>query len=257
MQDRYTGDIGDFGKYGLLKALCGDDLSLGVVWYLFPDEEGSGDGAHVGYLDPSPNNLSRFRDCDPSLYDALGDIVREGARSVRSVRERGVLPPGTVFYEEPLSFDGMPGIGPRATRERLEHRERWVRGALEATRNCDVVFVDPDNGLESGTQRHHRLGPKYVYFDELVPYVRRGQSLVVYHSLHYGAPRESQVRGRLQEVNERLGKAFALLYRPGSGRTFFVVPSEAHREVLLERARRFANDDCWSQHFSLLTPARA
>lgn len=43
MQNRYVGDVGDFGKYHLLKALCrGDDgkaaLSLGVVWYLVPDE---------------------------------------------------------------------------------------------------------------------------------------------------------------------------------------------------------------------------
>ena len=40
MQDRYVGDIGDFGKYGLLRALCGRDLYLGVVWYLIPDEGG-------------------------------------------------------------------------------------------------------------------------------------------------------------------------------------------------------------------------
>ena len=38
MQDRFVGDIGDFGKYGLLRALTGTypeaepRLSLGVVW---------------------------------------------------------------------------------------------------------------------------------------------------------------------------------------------------------------------------------
>lgn len=42
MQDRYVGDIGDFGKYGLLRALCAHDLSLGVVWYLVPDESRPG-----------------------------------------------------------------------------------------------------------------------------------------------------------------------------------------------------------------------
>ncbi len=43
MQDRYTADIGDFGKYGLLRALCspvddGSNAWLGLVWYLVPDE---------------------------------------------------------------------------------------------------------------------------------------------------------------------------------------------------------------------------
>src|ERR1700684_4163658 len=40
MQDRYVGDVGDFGKFGLLRALCGEShplpLKLGVVWYRFP-----------------------------------------------------------------------------------------------------------------------------------------------------------------------------------------------------------------------------
>jgi hypothetical protein len=103
VQDRYVGDIGDFGKYGLLIALCGHDLSLGVVWHLVPNE--GGNGAHVGYLDPTPANLRRFRNCDPALYDALGEVVHNGTRSVRSVLERAILPPGTVLCEEPLSFD--------------------------------------------------------------------------------------------------------------------------------------------------------
>jgi hypothetical protein len=42
VQDRYVGDIGDFGKYGLLIALCGHDLSLGVVWHLVPNEGATG-----------------------------------------------------------------------------------------------------------------------------------------------------------------------------------------------------------------------
>ena len=33
MQDRYTGDIGDFAKYGLLRALEAGHR-LGVAWYL-------------------------------------------------------------------------------------------------------------------------------------------------------------------------------------------------------------------------------
>ena len=45
--------------------------------------------------------------------------------------------------------------------------------------------------------------------------------------------------------------AFALRYRPGTGRAFFVVPSEAHREVLRESAARLVRHRPWSQHFAL------
>lgn len=250
VQDRYVGDIGDFAKYGLLKALCGG-LSLGVVWYLYPDEEGSGNGAHVGYLDPKPANLRKFRRCDPPLYDALGEIVRNRVRSVQSVQERAVLPPGTVFYEEPLSFGGMPGIGATATRARLDRRRRWMQGALDATRRCAVIFADPDNGLESGTPRHHRRGPKFAYYEELTPYLDRGQSLVVYHHLHRSYPTSEQVRERLHQIGERLGEPFAMLYKRGSPRAFFVVPAETHEGALYERAGRFVGG-CWGQHFVLV-----
>ena len=38
-QNRYVGDIGDFGKYGLLCAPAQEEpLSPGVNWRLFPDE---------------------------------------------------------------------------------------------------------------------------------------------------------------------------------------------------------------------------
>ena len=40
MQNKYVGDVGDFGKYGLLRRLACPEftespLSLGVIWYLF------------------------------------------------------------------------------------------------------------------------------------------------------------------------------------------------------------------------------
>lgn len=247
MQDRYTGDVGDFGKYGLLKALCRDDLSLGVVWYLFPDEEGSGDGSYVRYLEPTPANLRRFRDCDPALYDTLGEIVRSRQRRVASIQERSVLPADALLYEERLFFEST-----QSTERRLEYRKAWAWDALAATRGRDVVFVDPDNGLESGTPRHYLKGPKYAYFDELVPYLDRGQSLVVYHHHHWSARADTQVRERLSQISERLGPTFALRYLRGAPRTFFVIPSEARRSLFSERARQFARDPCWSKHFTLV-----
>ena len=50
MQNRYTGDIGDFGTLGLLRQLSRAGLSIGVNWYLVPDEAHNGDGRHIGYL---------------------------------------------------------------------------------------------------------------------------------------------------------------------------------------------------------------
>src|SRR5215203_5694975 len=223
---------GTSAKYGLLRALCAEeptwgtrtyDLSLGVVWYLVPDEEGTADGGHVGWTNQATSTIRRYMPCDPELYHALLRMLRDGDRSVRAVRERRVLPEGTVFYEEVLSFAGMPSVGRVAKERRLERREAWAWDALAATRGCDVVFPDPDNGLEprAGVPRHRLTGPKYAYFDELAPYLDRGQSLVVYHHLHRSLAHESQVRDRLSQLEERLGPAFALRFGPGTGRASF------------------------------------
>ena len=69
MQDRYTGDIGDFGKLGLLRQLS-TRSSIGVNWYLVPDERHNRDGRHIEYL-----TKNSFQICDPLLFDALARIV--------------------------------------------------------------------------------------------------------------------------------------------------------------------------------------
>ena len=63
MQDRYTGDLGDFSKLGILRALKTAGLSIGVNWYLTPDENHNGDGRHVKYL-----YQEEYKTCDAALW---------------------------------------------------------------------------------------------------------------------------------------------------------------------------------------------
>lgn len=67
MQDRYTGDIGDFSKLGILRALEKAGMSVGLNWYLTPDENHNSDGRHVQYL-----NQDRFKACDEALASIQG-----------------------------------------------------------------------------------------------------------------------------------------------------------------------------------------
>ena len=52
MQDRYAGDVGDFGKLGMLRIIADSGLKIGVNWYLTykPEENLKEDGKHIGYL---------------------------------------------------------------------------------------------------------------------------------------------------------------------------------------------------------------
>ena len=71
MQDRYVGDIGDFVKYGLLRAL-GKGKRLGVAWYLpaAADLTGSGDGRHNGRSEPHRKEIQKWMNRLPSTVHA-------------------------------------------------------------------------------------------------------------------------------------------------------------------------------------------
>jgi len=256
MQNQYVADIGDFGKYGFLKALCfGKELDempkyiLGVVWYLFPDE-GKGGGI-TKYLEPTEENKRKYRRCDPALYDALRQIKTGNQRDVQSIRVLNILPANTIFYEEPLTFDGMPNIGLRSHLLRINHRKKWVQNACNVTSSCDIVFLDPDNGLQiKSVQRHHKYSPKYVFLDEISPYWKRGQSLVIYQHMNFGKTAEDQINEWLSILNDFLGTegAFALRYLRGPARAYIVIPTKTHEEILRYRTSRFLKSP-WSQHF--------
>ena len=259
MQNRYVGDIGDFGKYGLLRALTGsgnetdpgDPLRLGVVWYLYPDESHNSDGKFTDYLACSPKNHSRFRACDPPLYEALSRLVVTGSRHIGAVRHSGILPCDTAFYEQTLSY--TPGTK-RSERETV--RAKWLAGALESTKEADLIFCDPDNAIAGKVKPWHKRGPKYVFVEDLQEFWKRGQSLVIYHHLGFGLPAMEQIKHFSERLQLELclpSRPWSLRYHRGTARAYFIVPQERHEDILGNRLKSFL-DGPWGKqpkpHFS-------
>jgi len=154
MQDRYTGDIGDFGKFGLLRALVRENQEtvrkLGVIWYLVPDETETTGGNLTAYLDDSA-----YGALDGDLHMLLRRIVNSGSRSVRLVEENGVLPPDTVFYRDPLDYGvGEPtthavqGKMAAAVARRGAESHRSLRSRLPRSRQRDCL----SKGLSASNQ---------------------------------------------------------------------------------------------------------
>ena len=300
MQNRYVGDLGDFGKYGLLKALClprqvspdqplptnpmwtsttrrdpldpaasgstiplwpeeeattGRSLCLGVLWYLVPDEHHNKDGRYTQYLEPTAQNQQRYRVCDPHLYDALQRIVDSGTRSISSIKHGQVLPIGTRFYEAELTFMKGAGTGLMPREDRVKRRNTWLQNGLQATIGCDIVFVDPDNGLEVQVGPYDKRGPKYAFYEELSPFLRRNQSVVIYHHIGRRGSALEQIWERKAQIETQLGHtALVFLYHRGSARAFFVVPTATHAEEILFKAQLFMCSP-WGHHFDLLWPS--
>ena len=249
MQDRYAGDVGDFGKYGLLRRLCSPDthgaaLRLGVLWYRFEDET-PGDGTYVSYLEPP--HAQQYEKCDPELFQRMCSIVH-GERSIAAVETSGVLPPDTAFFGNQLAFGRDE---PRAARE-LKRRD-WLEAGLRSVEEADLVFADPDNGLQiPSVGRLQAKGPKYVYYDDLRACWVRGQSLVVYQHISRKGTAEEQIAARHDALREYLDGAegtVVLRWRRFTSRAYFVIPAANHAERLVARCSAFLASP-WGRHLT-------
>lgn len=234
MQDRYAGDIGDFGKLGLLRALRSSDMSIGVNWYLIPDETHNGDGSIVDYL--------KYRECDESLWQGLREIIDSGSRSVDSLEDEKILQ--ATFFSECLDFRGVK------KRDRISLREEWFQRSLSSMADSDLVFVDPDNGLivpsKVGTTKEN----KYVTPDELAAYYAQGSSLVYYQ--HKARYKDSfyvqQLETLVCDAHFPEASGIALKFVRSQVRYFLFLIQPRHRTTI-EKAIESMLNTAWSHCF--------
>ena len=252
MQDRYTGDVGDFAKYGLLRQLLqpsasGEKLRLAVLWYLVDDEGGKSDGKHVSYL-----RDSRMRSCDSTLHDTLKYLVDSNTRNVAAIERSALLPPDqTVFFSTRLPSSNIRTLGGVSA---IGAREQWFLRALAASETADLVFLDPDNGLEvASVPFSSARARKYVYLREVEAIIARGQSALIYQHHNRSASGELQIERaleRLRSIAALCMSVTAITFRRGSVRSFFLLTAKSHSTILRAHMASL-KDGVWTSYFNL------
>ena len=239
MQDRYTGDLGDFSKLGILRALQMAGLSIGVNWYLTPDEKHNGDGRHVEYLDQE-----EYKACDAALWVELKNIVESNRRKAWYLENESILQ--ASFYYERLDFTG------RAKAERETIRKAWHNKALTTLAWNNIVCVDPDNGLivpyAVGTLKEN----KYVLHNELADYYAQ-QSSVIYYQHKARKVGEFYLRQHKDLINGQDfpdAKGLALKFKTISQRYYFFIMQPQH-QVVIEAMIKNMLTTAWNAHFIL------
>lgn len=221
MQDRYAGDIGDFGKFGLLKALLSEGFSLGINWYKAEPPESERDKKTGNFLHEDGRHIIKpeYFVCDEPLARALRNISESGARSIAQLEQAALLDPSkTVYYNEVISVDG---------------RSQWHKDALQVLASCDLVFLDPDTGLNvKSCGKKAAESVKYVWDHELADYLCRGQSVMLYQHRPRRAPEIyfPEFKERLctiKGINKRF--VFVLTCAKGTVRDYFLfAANESH-----------------------------
>jgi hypothetical protein len=241
MQNRYVGDVGDFGKYALLKKLADHDLRLGIAWYLNLLEEGNQDGNLRSYLDSKRKGT--FQQCDPTLHDSLRSL-RNRRPCLSLIQENAILPEGTAFYDTELWSEDHLKL---AYGQRETNRKQWFVSAFDKLRSCDIVFFDPDNGLETKTTTPRRKSAaKYVFLSEVSPFVENGQSIIIYQHQSRAGTLKHQINARRSQLTELNGvrRVWAVVFPAGQVRIFFIIPSRKHESTFKNRLHCLSAGPC-------------
>lgn len=262
MRHPYVGDVGDYGKYGLLRLVGGNPsgLRLGVVWYLTDAQEHNNDGKHDGYLkNGSKRERESFRSCDPALYDRMEEIRQNTQLDLNMVEDGTVLPQNTIFHNPPVpAFQGRVSKE-EEYKQRWDLRNQWHSDAMRAVANARCVFTDPDNGIifsERAKIARRKPSHKHSYWHEIADYLARNQSVIAYH--HLGRQKgghEAHIADCLEKIASAGFDAWAIHYRRGTARTFFVIPMDSERSPLWERSQRYVNT--WESHAALIERKRS
>jgi hypothetical protein len=230
VQDRYAGDIGDFVKLGLLRALS-QNRRLGIAWYRFPDEAHNGDGRHIDYLE-KPEEYQSF---DPELFHHLRNVVRS-ERSIASL-----LPAiGSV-----QSTDESLDVSHIAVKLRRAWRQAWFARVLDAVSSCDLVFADPDNGIiDDQDQRRGRANfGKQIPLTEVRALATDRCAVIYHHNTRRPGGHAAEVDHWLSVIGIPGLAIRATRYSP---RTFFVLnPDEEIRVRVADFCERWSGMRVW------------
>lgn len=216
MKDQYFGDVNDYRKYGLLRALQSEGTGrLLVAWMLTPDDGGP-DGNRRAYIG-RPEEWAHF---DPALYAGLVALLPAGvAPRVALLEPIGLLPRASFFSA--------------AVPDARAERDDWRDALLKAAAGMDLVFLDPDNGLEVPSRPVGRKGSsKYVTWQEIEELWAARCSLLLYQ--HFRREPYAAFAARMSvELQRRTGASFVQAFR--TPHVLFLLVAQARHVPVFRR----------------------
>lgn len=233
MRHNFVNDIGDYAKYALLRAFyaAGDGaVRLGVIWYLTSHAENNNDGrkrAHLltdGWEGLDPDLLARMRRIE-------GSLLSRDQLNVGLIETSGILPPGTAYFSE--SVPRVQGIA----RERAAGRAAWFERAHKTVAQSNLVFLDPDNGLEvPSVPVTSPLSNKYATAAEIAALLEAGSSVVLYqHGSRTPWQRQrEQVCARIAAETDQGITIRSLRFGAFGARAFFCVTVDQEMTAAVE-----------------------
>jgi len=269
MKNLYFGEIIDYYKYGLLRYLSRDtDIKTSVCWMLTkPDDKAH--GIDVGFL----LDKGKYRIYDPELFDFLCSVVPvESKKQIKKEKdkikrlekieklietcnvdiiEKSIMLKNTNFNSRDLDYSDGDWFY-------LEGRNRIASGRYfqqftDISKNRDLVFFDPDNGLEADSMDDYS---KYLFFDEIPKYYQNS-SLLIFQYSKFDLLKEGftqsinslynhrpDLYGHIMKKLSKLKQTCEKLYLFKTHNVLFILMTKPpHNGILDARAQEFKESD--------------
>jgi len=217
MKNQYFGDFGDYQKFSLLKILRDvGRFKITIHWMKTKDDD-STDGKRISYLD-KPEIYSSF---EPQIFDFIKEHIDSNRRDL-------------ALYEQSRHSTGINFINDHIEdpAKRLE-----LLKAICEDKISDLVFFDPDNGIEVKSSSPRTLH-KYVLWSEIEEVFKSNKSILVYQ--HFSRKnRELFIEEKLLELKGRFQvETFAIQVKHS---VYFLLAQESHLQKINKSLDSYLN----------------
>jgi hypothetical protein len=196
MKHQYFGDVNDYVKYGLLRCFAEAEFRIGVCWMLTPPDDKRRDGRKVGYLS-RPDKWKRH---DQDLFVHLSQtLATPDGRNLRHIEGPNHILRAR-FFRDPVP-------------DSRAEREDWFNKMLTDLNGSDLLFFDPDNGIEVRSKAiGQKDSSKYIYWKELTESWRHAKSLLIFQ--HFPrVKRNEYIPARVDEMTSHLPDSLVIPLR--------------------------------------------
>ena len=205
MKNQYVGDIGDYGKYSLLRYIALHGIQIGINCYL-TDNDGSTDGKFTKYVEKDSEG-----NYDQDVFAVMRSIVIQNERSQRTVQmiQDANLISEVLYFDEKVNSDKVIPM------ERAWDRRVWFERSTSVLKDADLIFADPDNGINYRKTARNKGCEKYVLPEEIALYYYDGKDVVFY--CHKGRRIDEAWKRMILRIKESVcdAKLFVLTFHRG------------------------------------------
>lgn len=225
MKNQYFGDINDYKKYGLIRQLGSVGIKTMICWMLTPpNDRTKNEGLQTQYL----NNPDKWQKYDKLLFKYLqkrkSQILSNLNRNVSLIEKENILPK-CKFFDDVIS-------------DNREQRNQYFQKLFQKSDDVDLIFFDPDIGIETFVKCGNKNSSQYLYWNEVKAAYDKGFSILVYQHRHRAKTVDEMAEYLQCKAQEQFARDRNVFVYKTPSVLFLLITRNNHRQSVVESSKK-------------------